>query len=128
MGTRRTGARPGPVRHLASRERRVELVDADRQPALAACPLGESDVVRVAVGQDDGPDVLEAAAHRRELGRQVRPVARHPGVDDRDLTALLDEVRVDDAAPEPMDPIADLHGSRASQGPGGGVRRSIRSR
>ena len=65
---------------------------ADRDAALAADALREADVIGVRVREHDRADVRERAAHRRELVREIVPVARHAGVDDRDLAALLEEV------------------------------------
>ena len=99
----------GRVRDLATCQRGVELVDEDRRAALAPDPLGEPDVVGMAVGQHDRPDVLERAAHRRELGRKVAPVRGGAGVDDRDLAVRPRSGTSSDALAEPPDPGRDLH-------------------
>ena len=80
---------------LAAGHRRVELVDRGQDRPLAAESLGEAEVVAVAVGQHERPDVVERAAHRGQLAREVGPVAGHAGVDDRHLARLLDQVGVD---------------------------------
>jgi hypothetical protein len=85
-------------------------VDLDGDSPLAPGALGEADVVRMAVRQDDRLDVVKHSAHRREFGRQVRPVAGHRGVDDRDLAPLPQEVAVHEAVAEAMDAVRDLHG------------------
>ena len=97
------------VLHLAAGQCGVELVDRHREAALGPGALGEADVVGVPVGQDDGPDVVQGATHRRQLGQQVRPVAGHPRVDDRDAAGLLEEVHIDQARAESTDPVGDLH-------------------
>ena len=60
-------------------------MDTHGRPALATHPLCEADVIRMAMGEDDRPDVLDRAAHRGKLGWQVLPVPGHPGVDDGEL-------------------------------------------
>ena len=55
----------------------------DRDAELLAEAVGEPDVVGVAVGQHDRPDVGLRPAHRRELALEVAVLAGHPGVDDR---------------------------------------------
>ena len=81
-----TGPRPFDGLGTSPRaRRRVELVDEDRRPSFATDPLGEPDVIRMAVGQDDRTDVVERAPHRGQLRRQVAPVRRRAGVDDRHL-------------------------------------------
>jgi hypothetical protein len=49
----------------------------------------------VAVGQDDGTDVIDGSAHGRQLRHEVAVERGYPGVDDRDLAGLLDEIAVD---------------------------------
>jgi hypothetical protein len=95
--------------HFAPGHGRVELVDPRRHPELDAEPLGEADVVGVAVGQDHCPDVVERPAHCCELRREVAPETRQPGVDDRDLRAVGDEVGVDAAVAEAVEAWGDLH-------------------
>ena len=97
------------VLDLAAGKGGVELVDGHRQVPLRPGALGEADVVGVAVGQHDRPDVVEAPAHRGQLREQLRPVARHPRVDDRDGPGFLEEVGVDQAAAEPMESRGDPH-------------------
>ena len=65
----------------------------------------------MAVGQDQGPDVVERATHRGQLIQKVRPVARHPGVDDRDRARILDQVDVDEPWAQAVDALGDLHGT-----------------
>ena len=87
----------GRVRDLATGECRIELVDEDRRRALAADPLGEADVVGVAVGKHHRPDVVERAAHGGQFAREIAPVRGRAGVDDRHLAVRLDQVRIDEA-------------------------------
>ncbi len=94
-GQRDTAQAGTGIGHLATGERRVQLVDADRDAVLRADAFGEADVVRVPVREDQGADVLDRAPHGRQLAEQVTVVAGHAGVDDRDLAGLLDQVAVD---------------------------------
>ena len=89
----------------------LELVDVNPvdNPVNAANPLGKTDVVDVRVGQRNGAHVREGAAHRGELLLQLSPVAGSARVDDRDLAALLDQIRIDDASADAMDALGDLH-------------------
>jgi hypothetical protein len=67
-------------------------------------------VVGVPVGEDQRLDVGGRAAHRGRLPVDVFVEAGHPGVDDRYLAGLLDEVCVDHAvAADPVDARRDLH-------------------
>jgi hypothetical protein len=45
-------------------------VDLDGDVPLAPTASSEADVIAVAMGEDDRPDVVERAAHRRQLGRE----------------------------------------------------------
>jgi hypothetical protein len=53
----------GRIGDLAAGERSVQLVHEDRRVSIATDPLGEPDVVGMAVGQDHCPDVIERAIH-----------------------------------------------------------------
>ena len=61
------------------------------------------------MGEHDRPYVSERVPHGRKLVRQIVPVAGHPGVDDRDLAAFLEQVRVDEAAADAMYAGGDPH-------------------
>ena len=87
----------------------VEPVDVHGNASLATQPLGKADVVGVAVRQDDAANVIEGPAHGGELLRQVAPIAGQAGVDDRDRTAVLDEVAVHEAGAQPVQGWGDLH-------------------
>src|SRR5438876_132260 len=69
----------------------------------------EGVVIDVGVRQHERANVGHRSAHCGELCREIVPVAGRAGVDDRDLTAFLEEVRVDEAAAEAVDPGRDLH-------------------
>jgi hypothetical protein len=85
-------------------------VDRDRDVSLRAEPLGEADVVAVAVGQDQGAHVLDRSAQRRELLRQVPVQAGDPRVDEGDLVRLLDQIGIDDAViSDAVDARCDLY-------------------
>jgi hypothetical protein len=98
------------VRHLAAGQGGVGFVDRHRDPPFAAQPLREADVVGVPVGEDQCPDVGGRAAHHGQLPGDVGVEAGHPGVDDRYLAGLLDEVCVDHAVvANPVDAWRNLH-------------------
>src|SRR5690242_6321812 len=62
------------------------------------------------VGEDQRPEVGGCAAHRGQFAGDVLVEAGHPGVDDRHLAGLLDEVRVDHAVvADPVDSWRNLH-------------------
>jgi hypothetical protein len=77
---------------LAARDLGVHFVDADRDAALAADALGESDVIDVRVREHDRAHVGERPTHRRELAGKIFPVRRCAAVDDRYFATLLEEV------------------------------------
>jgi hypothetical protein len=64
-------------------------------------------VVRVGVGERDRLDVAEAEAHGGEVGLERVGEARHAGVDDREPSAVLDGIEVDELVAEPPDSIRD---------------------
>ena len=53
-----------------------------------------ADVIGMAVGAYDAGDVLERTAHPREVRAQEPRRAGMPGVDERDLVAIHEEVRL----------------------------------
>jgi hypothetical protein len=87
----------------------IGRVDVHGHPVLATQPLGEADVVGVAVRQDDPGDVGRAEAERGELGEQLPAVAGQAGVDGGDALGRDDEVGGDDVVAEAVDVLADLH-------------------
>src|SRR5205085_12518569 len=98
------------IGYLATGEGRVVLVDGDRNVPLGAELFRVPDVVAVTMRQDERPDVLDRAAHRRQLSRQVAIQAGEARIDDRDLTRLLHEIGVDDAlVADAADAVSDLH-------------------
>jgi hypothetical protein len=111
------------VGDLAAGERGVQLVHEDRRVPFSADPLGEPDVVRVAVGQDDRPDIVERAAHRGQLARKIAKIRRRARIDDRHLATGLDEVRVDEAVSQSPDARPDLHPDRLTRVAVGGEHR-----
>ncbi len=86
-------------------------MDADGHAVLGSQSLGEPVVVVVAMGQHERPDVLDRAAHGRQLGRQVSVVRGHARVDEGDRSGLLHEVAADDLFAEPMQGWGESHGS-----------------
>ena len=74
---------------LAARLGGIGSVDPDGHAMVAPQALCESDMVDVAVGQQDRRDVVERAAHGVELGREILPEAGQTGIDDRHPTARL---------------------------------------
>ena len=82
---------------------------------VAPQSLRESDMVDVAMGQQDRRNVVERATHGVELGREILPEARQTGVDDGQPPAVLDEVAVDQARrAEPMEMRGQLHARHLS--------------
>src|SRR5712691_3350481 len=94
---------------FAPRDHRVELVHAHPDASFAPETFGETDVVDVGMREHERPYVSKGQLHGRKLVRQIVTVDRHARVDDRDLAALLEQVRVDKAVADAMDPGADPH-------------------
>ena len=94
---------------LESRAVDVGLVDVHGDARLAVQPGGEADVVGIPVREDERPHVAEALAHRGQLGLKWFPVARQPGVDDRDAVLTGDQVAVDDVRADPAQAADNLH-------------------
>ena len=84
-------------------------MDEDGHSPLLPGALGKPDVIGMAVRQHDRPDVRERMPHGAELAPEVRPVAGQSGVDDRDPSPIGDEIRVNEAVAESMDPVPDPH-------------------
>src|SRR5690606_31260365 len=100
----------GQVDH-PRRPRQVEDV-----PATERLQLRDAQVVGVTVGQQDGGDVLQGAAHRVELREQVPPQPGQTGVDDGDPAALLDEVDGHQVRAGPVQARRDAHHGPLSPG------------
>ena len=83
----------------------------DRHSVVAAQPLGEPQVIAVAVREHDALDVLERSAHRPELGRQIAPMAGQAGVDHRDPVGSVDQVGRDDVVADAVQVRGELHES-----------------
>ena len=82
---------------------------------VAPQSLRETDVVDVAMGQQDRRDIVERAAHGVELGCEILPEAGQTGVDDGHPAALFDEVAVDQArGAESMEMRGQLHAQHLS--------------
>nr|WP_245241786.1 hypothetical protein [Streptomyces sp. NEAU-H3] len=77
---------------------------------LDAEPLGETDVVRVAVREDEALDVVGGPADLAQLALEVVPVPGEPGVHERDALGGVDEVRGDDVVAEAVEVRGELHG------------------
>src|ERR687893_275538 len=88
---------PGP-----SGERRVVLVDPDRDAELRPRPLGEAYVVEVGVREHERLDVAGGASEPPQGPEQGLPGGRQAGVDDGDAAALLHEVPVDEVLADPV--------------------------
>ena len=101
---------------LAARSGGVELVDVDRNAALAMEARGESDVVGVAVRQDDRTDVVERPTHLGERVDELAPLSGQAGIDDGDLAGILDQVTVDDIRADLVEGRRELHVGVASWG------------
>src|SRR6478752_931193 len=68
-------------------------------------------MVAVAVRQDDGSHVVERSSDCCQFGRELPPVGRCTGVDDRHVAAVLEEVAVHHSPADPSDPGTDLDAS-----------------
>src|ERR687893_151653 len=88
---------PGPTG-----ERRVVLVDPDRDAELRPRPLGEAYVVEVGVREHERLDVAGGASELPQGPEQGLPGGRQAGVDDGDAAALLHEVPVDEVLADPV--------------------------
>jgi hypothetical protein len=95
--------------HLAAGTGRVCLMHVDRHTVLAAEPLGEADVVGVAVGEHHAADVGERPAHRLEFVGELVPLPREAGVDDGDALGRVDEVDGHDVGADAVEGGAELH-------------------
>jgi hypothetical protein len=85
-------------------------VHRHRDPSFAAQPLRKADVVGMPVGENQRLDVGGRAAHRGQLPVNVLVEAGHPGIDDRYLSGLLDEVCVDHVVvADPVNARRNLH-------------------
>jgi hypothetical protein len=73
-------------------------MDSHRHLRAAAGALGETGVVAVRVGEQHGVQIVEPAAQGRQGADQQVPVAERPGVDQGELSAVLDQIEVADAA------------------------------
>ena len=92
-------------------------MNVHRDPLCLLQLAGESDMVRVGVGQDDRFDVVDRAAHFCQGGLQGVAVSAQAGVDERDLAVLLEQKEM----PEFRSQHADHRGPTLS---GAGGRRS----
>ena len=103
-------ALPGGVGHLATGQRRVQVVDSDRPATFGSAALREADMVAMAVGQHDRPNVVEGPTHRGQFSGKIVPKAGQARIHDRDLAAIFDQIGVDDArAADASDPRCYLH-------------------
>ncbi len=88
----------------------VGRVDEHRDAHLLTEPLGEADVVAVAVGQDQTADVRERTTDVVELALKVVPVPGEARVDQGDALGQVDEVRGDDVVADAVQVGGELHG------------------
>jgi hypothetical protein len=87
----------------------VGAVDPHLRARLGAGPFGEPGVIRVRVGEQHRVDVRQLGPEPGQRAREVRPVARCPGVDHGVLAGFGDQVEVRDALRQPVDALAHLH-------------------
>ena len=80
-----------------------------RSAVPAAHLLGEANVIRVPVGQDDRLDVFDSVTHRSQLAGKIGVIRRQAGVDDRDRSALLDEIARDAVIAQSVQGWSELH-------------------
>src|SRR5690606_8718395 len=81
----RTELDPSPrglVLDLTAGPRGVRSVHINRHTALAPEPLGETDVVAIAVREYHAANIGQRPTHARQLRRQVAPMTRQASIDD----------------------------------------------
>lgn len=108
------GAALAPGLFTRPGERLVRLVDEHPRPGLDPQALGDTDVIDMTMRQDERADVPGLATHRGERRSELRPVPRQARVHDRQAGVGLDEIPVDERAPEPDDTIRDGRIARGS--------------
>ena len=84
-------------------------VHVDRNAVIAPQALGEAEMVAVAVREHDALDVVERAAHRRQLGAEIAPVTGQTGIDHGDPFGVDDEVRGDDVVADAVKVRSESH-------------------
>jgi hypothetical protein len=90
--------------------------DPDRRVGRGAGAFGEAGVVAVGVGDEHGVQVARTAAERGQGADQQVPVARRPGVDQEEPSAVLAQVEVADARRQPVHALRDLGHDAHDQG------------
>lgn len=87
---------------------RVKGMDVHRNVPLTPQLFGKTDMVRVTVGQNQRPDIVERASHRGKLTRQSTPIPGQAGINDRHQAAVLNQVTIDQPRAQPKDRSCDL--------------------
>src|SRR5207248_9023786 len=85
------------------------FMDVHRHAELRSCLLGEPDVIAVPVREHDRIDLAAVAVAERQPAIELCVVRGCAAVDDRDTTAVLDEVPVDEIRAEAHYAVGDLH-------------------
>jgi hypothetical protein len=85
--------------------------EVGRDAFLAVQPGGETNVVGVAVREDQRPHIVDAFAESREFAVQKLPVAGQSRVDDRHAALVNDEVAVHGVRTNPVQALGYLHGA-----------------
>ncbi len=88
---------------------RVGRVDVHRHLRLGAQPLGEADVIAVAVGQDEAADIGQRTTDQFELALEVAPMPGKARIDQGDPLRQVDEVRGDDVVAQAVQAGCELH-------------------
>lgn len=71
-------------------------------------PLGEPDVVQIAVGDEDSRDISQRVSKPFDPLDEQLPMSGESGIDDGERVSLLDDVPVDPTRAEPIHPIGDF--------------------
>lgn len=85
----------------------VLLMDPDVGPGLVE-RVGQTGVVGVAVGEEDGADVCQGTARIGQVLAQLPEVCRQTSVDENQSVGILDQVEIDDVVAEAVDAWSDV--------------------
>jgi hypothetical protein len=87
----------------------VFLVYEDRNAVLAAQPLGETNMIRIAMSEDDSSNVAGGPTQRVEFGDEVLPVTGKTCIHNRDPLWGYNEIDGNDVVADAVKRVAELH-------------------
>lgn len=93
---------------------RVGGVDEHGHTGLAQ-PLGEADVITVAVRQDEPTDVVDTLSERLQFTLQVVPMTGEARIDEGDSLRQINEIGGDDVVAQAMQMRRELRGESLSE-------------